>query len=185
MAGLTELARKTFNPHCVRCARRCFPRRTIELGVVKRFLEAVEQKAVGTTVQTRIRHEGETHRVGAGEQFVKICHDELVAMMSFEGDPISSHATSGCAPGVMMVGLQGSEQERPPPPRSPRSLEKQGKKPMLVAADLQRPAAVRQLQVLGGQIGVPVFNLPGESPLAICRARARKPRAPIVDVIVY
>ena len=149
--------------------------------MVKRFLEHVEQKALGTTVQTRVKHGGERSRSAPGEQFVKICHEELVSMMSYEGEPI---AFEGKITGVMMVGLQGSGKTTTAA-KIGRWLGKQGKKPLLVAADMQRPAAVEQLQVLGKQIDVPVFNLPGESPLAICRAARAEAAKNGHDVIVY
>ena len=181
LAGLTELNEKNLQA-ALREVRTSLLEADVELGVVKRFLEQVEQKAVGQTVQTRIRHGGETHRVTAGEQFVKICHDELVSMMSFEGEPITS-ASSGPT-SVMMVGLQGSGKTTTAA-KLARWLEKQGKKPLLVAADMQRPAAVEQLQVLGDQIGVPVFNLPDKTPLEICRSAPEQAKGLGCDVIVY
>ena len=180
LAGLTELNEKNVQA-ALREVRTSLLEADVELGVVKRFLEHVEQKALGTTVQTRIKHGGETHKVGAGEQFVKICHDELVAMMNHDGEPI---AFAGKITGVMMVGLQGSGKTTTAA-KIGRWLGKQGKKPLLVAADMQRPAAVEQLQVLGKQIDVPVFNLPGESPLAICRAARAEAAKNGHDVIVY
>jgi signal recognition particle subunit SRP54 len=88
LAGLTEL-----NPKNVQAAlkevRLSLLEADVELGVVKRFLATVEEKALGQTVQTRVRHGGETHRVTAGDQFVRICHDELVAMMDHEGEPVT------------------------------------------------------------------------------------------------
>jgi signal recognition particle subunit SRP54 len=181
LAGLTELNEKNVEA-ALREVRTSLLEADVELGVVKRFLEEVEKKAVGTTVQTRVRHGGETHKVTAGEQFVKICHDELVGMMNFEGEPIAL-APSGRT-GVMMVGLQGSGKTTTAA-KIARWLEKQGKKPLLVAADMQRPAAVEQLQVLGQQIGVPVFNLPGRTPLDICRAAPDEAARAGCDVIVY
>jgi signal recognition particle subunit SRP54 len=181
LAGLTELNEKNLEA-ALREVRTSLLEADVELGVVKRFLEEIEKKALGTTVQTRVRHGGETHKVTAGEQFVKICHDELVGMMSFEGDPIAL-APSGRT-GVMMVGLQGSGKTTTAA-KIARWLEKQGKKPLLVAADMQRPAAVEQLQVLGEQIGIPVFNLPGQTPLDICRAAPDEAARTGRDVIVY
>ncbi|HEY3497415.1 MAG TPA: signal recognition particle receptor subunit alpha, partial [Polyangiaceae bacterium] len=181
LAGLTELNEKNLQA-ALREVRTSLLEADVELGVVKRFLEHVEQKAVGQTVQTRIKHGGETHRVTAGEQFVKICHDELVSMMSFEGEPITPAASGPTS--VMMVGLQGSGKTTTAA-KLARWLDKLGKKPLLVAADMQRPAAVEQLQVLGDQIGVPVFNLPDQSPLEICRAAPAQAKTLGCDTIVY
>jgi signal recognition particle subunit SRP54 len=181
LAGLTELTPKNVSV-ALNEVRLSLLEADVELGVVKGFLERVEKKAVGQTVQTRIRHSGETHRVSAGEQFVAVCHEELVGMMSFEGEPLRM-AASGPT-GIMMVGLQGSGKTTTAA-KLARFLAKQSKKPLLVAADMQRPAAVEQLQVLGGQIDVPVFNLPGESPLAICSAAAEEAKRLGCDLVVY
>src|SRR5689334_12455280 len=138
LAGLTELNEKNVQA-ALKEVRLSLLEADVELGVVKRFLATVEEKALGQTVQTRVRHGGETHRVTAGDQFVRICHDELVAMMDYEGDPIT-FAASGPT-GVMMVGLQGSGKTTTTA-KLARWFEKQGKSPLLVAADMQRPAAV-------------------------------------------
>jgi signal recognition particle subunit SRP54 len=181
LAGLTELNEKNIQA-ALREVRVSLLEADVELGVVKRFLSEVEAKAVGQTVQTRVRHGGQTHKIGAGEQFVKICHDELVGLMNHEGESLR-FASSGVT-GVMMVGLQGSGKTTTAAKLS-RWLTKEGKKPLLVAADMQRPAAVEQLQILGQQIGVPVFNIAGASPLEICRAAPEEAKRQKCDVIVY
>jgi signal recognition particle subunit SRP54 len=181
LSGLTELSAKNVEL-ALNEVRLSLLEADVELGVVKGFLERVQEKAVGQTVKTRVRHGGETHRVSAGEQFVAICHDELVAMMSFEGEPLAT-AKSGPT-GVMMVGLQGSGKTTTSA-KLARWLVKQNKKPLLVAADMQRPAAVEQLEVLGRQIDVPVFNVPGETPLAICRAALDEAKRLGRDLVVY
>jgi signal recognition particle subunit SRP54 len=181
LAGLTELSEKNVDA-ALKEVRVSLLEADVELGVVRRFLEAVKSKALGSTVQTRVRHQGETHRVSAGDQFVKICHDELVSMMHHEAEPLS-FAASG-ATGIMMVGLQGSGKTTTAA-KLARWLKKQGKSPLLVAADMQRPAAVDQLKVLGSQIDVPVFNIPGATPLAICEAAGAEAQKLEADVIVY
>jgi signal recognition particle subunit SRP54 len=181
LAGLTELDEKSIAP-ALREVRLSLLEADVELGVVKRFLARVEEKALGQTVQTRLKHGGETHRVTAADQFVKICHDELVDMMRVDGEPMT-FADSGRT-GVMMVGLQGSGKTTTAA-KLARWLTKQDRKPMLVAADMQRPAAVEQLKVLGEQIDIPVFNLPGESPVVICAAADAEAKRLGRDVIIY
>src|SRR6185369_2203925 len=66
-----------------------------------------------------------------------------------------------------------------------RYLEKQGNKPLLVAADMQRPAAVEQLKVLGDQLKIPVFNIPGATPVAICAAARGEAKKLGRDVVIY
>jgi signal recognition particle subunit SRP54 len=84
----------------------------------------------------------------------------------------------------MMVGLQGSGKTTTSA-KLARRFAAEGQRPLLVAADMQRPAAVEQLKVLGGQIDVPVFNLPGETPLAISRAARAEAKRLGCNVIVY
>jgi signal recognition particle subunit SRP54 len=181
LAGLTELNQKNVQA-ALREVRLSLLEADVELGVVKRFLSTVEEKALGQTVQTRVRHGGETHKVSAGDQFVRICHDELVAMMSYEGEAVR-FADSGPT-GVMMVGLQGSGKTTTTA-KLARWFEKQGKSPLLVAADMQRPAAVEQLKVLGESLSLPVFNIEGATPLAICQAAREEAKKLNRDVIIY
>ncbi len=182
LAGLTELTEQNIKP-ALREVRLSLLEADVELGVVKRFLAKVEQSALGQTHQTRVKHGGETHQVAASEQFVKICHDELVAMMKSDDEQLVL-ADKGKRTGVMMVGLQGSGKTTTAA-KLARWLSKEGKKPMLVAADMQRPAAVEQLQVLGEQIGVPVFNVSGATPLEICAAADAEAKKLGCDVVIY
>jgi signal recognition particle subunit SRP54 len=181
LAGLTELTETNIDA-ALREVRLSLLEADVELGVVKAFLARVKATAVGETVQTKVKAGGQTHQVSASDQFVKICHEELVAMMTHEGDALA-FASSGPT-GIMMVGLQGSGKTTSSA-KLARFLSKQGKKPLLVAADMQRPAAVEQLKVLGGQIDIPVFNIPGASPVEICTAARDEARKSGRDVIVY
>ena len=181
LAGLAELSENNIKPALAE-VRLSLLEADVEIGVVKRFLARVEQKAVGQTVQTRVKHGGETHKVGAEEQFVKICHDELIEMMGSADEPVIWSDKGRTA--VMMVGLQGSGKTTTAA-KLARWFDKQQKKPLLVAADMQRPAAVEQLKVLGDQLGVPVFNIAGETPLEICRQAEAEAKKLGRDVIIY
>jgi signal recognition particle subunit SRP54 len=182
LAGLTSLDDKNIQT-ALGEVRRSLLEADVELGVVKRFLARVEEKALGQTVQTTIKHAGQTHKVSAADQFVKICHDELVAFMTGEAREPITYAKSGPT-GIMMVGLQGSGKTTSSA-KLARLLSSQGKKPLLVAADMQRPAAVEQLKVLGKQIDVPVFNIAGASPVEICVAAQAEAEKQGNDVIVF
>ena len=181
LAGLTELTEGNIEP-ALREVRLSLLEADVEIGVVKAFLSRVKAKAVGRTLDAKVKHEGETMQVSASDHFVKICHDELEAMMSHEGEPIVW--ASGRPTGLMMVGLQGSGKTTTCA-KLARYLEKQGKKPMLVAADMQRPAAVEQLKVLGNQIKIPVFNIAGKTPVEICAAAEAEAKKQNRDVIIY
>jgi signal recognition particle subunit SRP54 len=182
LAGLTELDEKNIQA-ALKEVRLSLLEADVELGVVKRFLARVEEQALGTTVQTTVKHGGNKIKVSAGDQFVKVCHDELVAMMSHDGAPLV-FAGGSARTGIMMVGLQGSGKTTTCA-KLARYLEKEGHKVLLVAADMQRPAAVEQLMVLGEQLGVRVFNVPGASPLDICGQADAEAKNLGCDVIVY
>src|SRR5690606_32263676 len=77
LAGLTELDERNIDA-ALREVRLSLLEADVELGVVKAFLARVKSKALGQTVETRVKHEGQVLEVSAGERFIKICHDELV-----------------------------------------------------------------------------------------------------------
>src|SRR5579859_1822325 len=183
LAGLTELNEQNIES-ALREVRLSLLEADVELGVVKAFLARVKEKALGEVVKTRTKTtEGTVVRVTAADQFVKICHDELVAFMTAEG-PALTFAGAGQPTGIMMVGLQGSGKTTTTA-KLGYFLKKQGKKPLLVAADMQRPAAVEQLQVLGKQVDIPVFNIPGATPLEICEKAVEEAKKNKNDVLVY
>ena len=182
LAGLTELTEQNIEP-ALREVRLSLLEADVELGVVKSFLARVKETATGELVRVRTKStKGDTLRVTAADQFTKICHDELVEFMTAEG-PALAFADKGPT-GIMMVGLQGSGKTTTSA-KLARLLQKQGKKPLLVAADMQRPAAVEQLQVLGKQIDVPVFNIPGATPLEICTKAIEEARQKKNDVVIF
>ena len=181
LAGLTELTEVNIDA-ALREVRLSLLEADVELGVVKTFLSRVKAKAVGQTLANRVKHAGDLHEVSASDIFVKICHDELVEIMNSDREPIE-WASMGPT-GIMMVGLQGSGKTTTCA-KLAKWLEREGKKPLLVAADMQRPAAVDQLRVLGDGLGIPVFNIPDASPVAICEAAKAEARRSGRDVIVY
>src|SRR5512134_1661319 len=108
LAGLTELTDQNIEP-ALREVRLSLLEGDVEIGVVKAFLSRVKQKALGQTLEVKVKHAGEVHEVSASDHFIKICHDELEAMMAHdreEGEEVI-WAESGPT-GIMMVGLQGS-----------------------------------------------------------------------------
>ena len=100
------------------------------------------------------------------QQIVKIVHDELIELMG-PVDPSIRFEKNGLTV-LMLCGLQGSGKTTTTG-KLARLLAAQDRKPMLVAADLQRPAAVEQLKVIGGQVGVPVYSQESTDPIAVCQ----------------
>ncbi len=157
----------------------------VELGVVKRFIARVKEESLGKVVQVTAKQDGKKLRVSPVDQFIKICQDELESMMAFEGEPVE-FASSPQMTGIMMVGLQGAGKTTSAA-KLARLLESEfDRKVLLVAADVQRPGAIEQLQVLGERIDVPVFAIPGGNPVDICKkglvdAKKRKRDTVIFD----
>jgi signal recognition particle subunit SRP54 len=154
----------------------------VEFRVVKQFLAAVKEKALGTQVQLVARTDDRTMRVRSEDHFVRICHEELVALMG----PVDTglETASRGVTGIMMIGLQGSGKTTSTG-KLARRLQKDGKKVMLVACDVYRPAAVRQLQVLGEQLGVPVFAREGGNPVDIAADATHEAAIGAFDYVVY
>ncbi len=182
LAGVTELTEDNID-QALRDVRLSLLEADVELGVVKRFLASVKEKAVGEAVKSAATLKGKKVRIGPSELFIKICQDELVALMQAEGEALS-FAPRPALTGIMMVGLQGSGKTTTAA-KLARYLEKEQHRPLLVAADMQRPGAVEQLQVLGERLSIPVFSLPGAQPIEICfraQAEARKLKC---DTVIY
>ncbi|MCL5269592.1 MAG: signal recognition particle protein Srp54, partial [bacterium] len=119
----------------------------VNFKIVKRFIAAVQEKALGAEVLRSVR---------PGQMFVKIVHDELVGMMGGEVAPFE--LAKGRLHSILLLGLQGSGKTTFAGKLALRCI-KGGWKPLLVACDIYRPAAIEQLHVVGRAVGAPVFDL--------------------------
>jgi signal recognition particle subunit SRP54 len=155
----------------------------VEFHVVRGFLERVEAKAVGEIVHTRVSHEGEKKALGPAEHFINICHEELEALMG-PVDTDIRYKRPGEVSSIMMVGLQGAGKTTTTA-KIARKLIEEGKKPLLVAADIYRPAAIDQLQILGAQLEVPVYTQAGIAPPELCHMALREARFGGQDVVIF
>src|SRR5271169_614703 len=123
----------------------------VNYKVAKDFIERTKQRALGQEVLTSVT---------PGQQIIKIVHDELVALM---GETAATGTVALPAAGNwMMVGLHGCGKTTTCG-KLAKLLAKQGRRPLLVACDVHRPAAIDQLETLGKQVGIPVFSLRGET----------------------
>jgi signal recognition particle subunit SRP54 len=156
----------------------------VAFDVVKKFVARVREKAVGETVQTTATDKaGRKVKVAPGDHFVKICHDELEALMGPVDTSIPMKPKGQGVSGIMMVGLQGSGKTTTTGKIANR-LKKDGRKVLLVAADIYRPAAVDQLKVLGAQLEVPVFHEPGLTPPELAKRAWEKAKADKLDTVI-
>jgi signal recognition particle subunit SRP54 len=182
LSGVTELTDGNIE-QALRDVRLSLLEADVEFNVVKRFLARVKELALGEAVQNSAIVRGKKVRVGPSELFIKICQDQLVELMKAEGEPLVLEAAPAVT-GIMMVGLQGSGKTTTSA-KLARLLEKNGRRPLLVAADLQRPGAVEQLQVLGEKLNLPVFALPGTSPYDVCLKALAEARKLKCDTVIY
>lgn len=138
--------------------RRALIEADVNYNVAKSFTERVKEKSLGQNVLSAVR---------PGELMVKIVHDELALLMGGKATEINLNATPAV---ILMSGLQGSGKTTMSGKLAHLLKTKQGRKPMLVACDVYRPAAIQQLHVLGEQIGVPVYSdLNSNQPVEIAR----------------
>jgi signal recognition particle subunit SRP54 len=129
----------------------------VNFKIVKDFIASLTEKAIGSDVL-----EG----LNPGQQVIKLVNDELVNLI---GNTQSKLTFSSKSPTVfMMVGLQGAGKTTSTA-KLAGLLQKQGKKPLLVACDIYRPAAIKQLQILGDNFNIPVFTLENTSPVEIAK----------------
>jgi len=135
--------------------RRALLEADVNLNVAKDFVARIEKKAQGSTVLKSIT---------PGQQFAKIIHDELTSILGKEQAPLIFAKKPPTV--ILLAGLQGSGKTTTAV-KLANLLKKDGKKPFLVAADVYRPAAVEQLQILGKQIDVPVWT-EERDPVDIC-----------------
>ena len=156
----------------LREVRRALLEADVNVDVVKAFLDRVTEQAVGEDVLKGVQ---------PGQQVVKIVHDELIALMGEEDSqiPFAKHGPTV----ILMAGLQGSGKTTTTA-KLAKLLISQGKRPMMVAADLQRPAAIEQLKILGEHVGVPVFHEAGLKPPELCQKALKVAEADNRDVVL-
>ena len=153
--------------------RRALLEADVNYNVAKKFTEDVKEKALGQDVLTAVR---------PGELMVKIVHDELANLM---GGKAAELNLTGMPAIILMSGLQGSGKTTFSGKLANLLKTKQGKKPMLVAGDVYRPAAIEQLRVLAGQLDVPVFfDLESKDPVSIARRGVAEAVGQGCDVVI-
>ena len=145
----------------------------VNFKVAKGFIARVREQALGEEVLSSLQ---------PGQQSVKIIHEELVTLL---GDTNARLEVGGNPSCLMMVGLHGGGKTTSSG-KLARLLKKQGRQPLLVAADVYRPAAMEQLETLGGQLEVPVFAMKGEKDVGkIATAALAEARAKACNVLIF
>jgi len=144
----------------------------VNYKVAKKFVKSVQEKAVGEDVLKSLE---------PGQQVIKIVHDELVQLLGGKTEPL---APLDHQPTVYMVcGLQGSGKTTLCGKLALQTKRK-NKRPLVVAADIYRPAAVKQLKVLADSIQVEHFSLDGKKPQEICREAVKYAQKNFIDLVI-
>jgi signal recognition particle subunit SRP54 len=145
----------------------------VNYKVAKQFTDTVKEKALGMNVLTSVR---------PSQLMIKVVHDELVNLMGGETADID---IKGHPAVVLMAGLQGSGKTTFSAKLANLLKTKRAKKPLLVACDVYRPAAIDQLNILGQQIGIPVYcELENKKPVEIAQNAIKEARAKGFDVVI-
>ena len=151
--------------------RRVLLEADVNLQVARDFITHVKVKAEGTKVLKSIK---------PGEQFIKIIYEELIHVL---GDETAEIDLNGKPSVILMAGLQGSGKTTTCA-KLAKMFTNQNKKVLMVAADVYRPAAIEQLQSLGRQIDVPVYDEGLGDPVAICVNAVAKAKSEKVDIVI-
>ncbi len=144
----------------------------VNFKVVKEFVARIRERAVGTEILEGLH---------PAQQVIKIVDEELTALLGGEQTPLNF---AGRPPTIIMLcGLQGAGKTTHAG-KLAAFLRKQGRKPYLVACDIYRPAAIKQLQVVGEQVKTPVFTLDGADPARIAREGVAEATSAGHDVVI-
>ena len=143
----------------------------VSYKVVKDFVKKVTERAVGSDVLESLT---------PAQMIVKIVNEELIALMGSENSKITIAPKPPTI--VMLVGLQGAGKTTNGA-KLAGLMKKDGKNPLLVACDVYRPAAIKQLEVVGGQLGIPVFQMGTANPVDIARAAVEHAKKEGFDMV--
>jgi len=145
----------------------------VNFKIAKQFTEEVKEEALGQKILTAVK---------PSEMMVKIVHDHLSTLMGSENVPIN---LKGNPTVILIAGLQGSGKTTFSGKLANQLQSKQGKKPLLVAGDVYRPAAIDQLKVVGDQVSVPVYTEEGNmNPVKIAKAAVKEAKTKGFDTVI-
>ena len=145
----------------------------VNYKIAKNFIDTVKEKAMGQNVLTAVK---------PGQMMVKIVHDELIILMGSEASEINLKHNPAV---ILMSGLQGSGKTTCTGKLANKLKTEKNKRPLLVACDVYRPAAVDQLKVIAEQVGVPVYSEPeSKNPVEIALNAIKQAKANSNDVVI-
>lgn len=172
LRGQGKITEQNISDTC-RDVRRILLEADVNYTVAKQFIAQVKEKALGEKVLRSIT---------PGQQVVKIIHDEMIALLGETNAPLQ---LDGLPPaGILVVGLQGSGKTTFTV-KLANYLKKQGKRPMIVAADVYRPAAIDQLETMAKRVSVPVYRESGKDAVKICKHGLAQARKTDINVLIF
>jgi len=145
----------------------------VNFKIVKNFIAEVEKRSLGTEVMKSL---------APGQQIVKIVHEQLISLMDTEGFEMKVYNNKLVK--IMMVGLQGSGKTTACA-KLAAMYRKKGIKPMMVACDVYRPAAIQQLKVLGKQIDIPVVSEDTKDVITIADSALKQAHADFTNLLIF
>ncbi|MEI6806595.1 MAG: signal recognition particle protein [Myxococcaceae bacterium] len=149
----------------------------VDVDVAHSFLARVREKSLGKEITTSFQK----RKISPAQHFIKICQDELEALMGSSDASLKLNKPIGS---IMMVGLQGSGKTTTTA-KLASFYKKKSMRPLLVAADIYRPAAIKQLEILGLELQVPVFSDLALSPPDLCSKAFQKARDLNCDLVIF
>ena len=144
----------------------------VNYQIVKEFIETIKEKSLGKEVQLSIK---------PSEMFVKIVHDEIVNLLGKEKEELIINKTPNI---LMLIGLQGTGKTTTAGKLATFLRKKHNKKPLLVACDVYRPAAIDQLEQIAKQINVPIYKGDSKNPVAIAKESINYAKENNLDYII-
>ena len=144
----------------------------VNYQIVKEFIETIKEKSLGKEVQSSIK---------PSEMFVKIVHDEIVNLLGKEKEELIINKTPNI---LMLIGLQGTGKTTTAGKLATFLRKKYNKKPLLVACDVYRPAAIDQLEQIAKQINVPIYKGDSKNPVAIAKESINYAKENNLDYII-
>ena len=152
--------------------RRILLEADVNINVTREFVNKVKNRSLGTKVIKSIK---------PGEQFIKIIHDELINLFGQESSDLDQ-SNQGCTV-ILLAGLQGSGKTTTSVKLAKRLID-QNKSVLLVAADIYRPGAIKQLNTLAKQINVPVFEMDNSDPVKISSEAVKEAKKSNYDYVI-
>lgn len=157
----------------------------VNFRIVKKFVKTVKEKALGEVIRIKVGSKEQKLEISPGDHFIKLCHDELENLMGPVDTSIVFTSPRLGPTKIMMVGLQGSGKTTTTGKLAKFLRDVHKKRPLMVGADVYRPAAIDQLRVLGERLDIPVYAEEGGDPIEICRSAMRYAEQNDCNVILF